>query len=77
MSVNIGDPAFGAVEVVGETFVVETEEVENGSVEIVERLYIVGRLPAEFVGAADADTGIHTGTHEPAGEAFDVVIAPA
>jgi len=55
--------------------VVKAEEMEDGGVEIVKDCHVIHGLPAEFIGRAVAETGLYAGFHQPAGEAFDVVVA--
>ncbi len=59
----------------GELFVIETEQVEEGGVEIVHvDLAVHGEVP-EVVGGAPGESGFHTAAGEPGGEAAGIVIA--
>jgi hypothetical protein len=49
--------------------------VEDGGVEVVERMDVFDGFLAEFVGVSGADAGLHAGTGHPAGEAVGIVIA--
>ena len=77
MPVDVGEAAFEAVVVVGEAFVVEAEEVEDGGVEIVDGSDVFFRFPAECVGGAMGVAALDAGAGEPGGEAFGVMVAPA
>lgn len=73
---HIREAAFEAVVVVAEAFVIETEEVKDGRVKVVNARDIDGGLPAELIGLAVVfGTGLHTSSGEDAGEAAGIVIA--
>jgi hypothetical protein len=76
VAVNVGEAAFETVVVVAEFFVLETEEVQDGGVEIIDAGDIDGGFPAKLIGLAMMfGSGLHTGPSENAGEAARVVIA--
>ena len=58
-----------------ELFEIQTEEVEDGGIEVVERVDVLDRLLAKFVGDAVADSGLHACAGHPAGEAIGVMVA--
>lgn len=60
---------------IGEGLVVDTELVEHGSVEVVYCNDFIDRGIAELVGAAVGDAGADTGTGEPEGEGFIMMVA--
>ena len=75
MAFHIRQSPLHAVVLEGEALVVEAEEVEDGGVEVVERVDVLHRALAEVVGHAVADAGLHARAREPAGEAIGVVVA--
>ena len=76
VAVDVGEAAFEAVVVVAEAFVIETEEVQDGGVEIIDAGDINGGFPAELIGLAMVSgSGLHAGSGEDAGEAAGIVIA--
>ena len=76
VAVDVGEAAFEAVVVVAEAFVIETEEVQDGGVEVIDAGDIDGGFPAELIGFAMVfGTGLHAGSGEDAGEAAGIVIA--
>src|SRR6266496_2587659 len=52
LAVNVGQTEIAAVVAVGELFVIETEQVENGGVEIVNVDFVFHGAIAEFIGDA-------------------------
>jgi hypothetical protein len=56
MPVNISEATLEAVVVVGEAFVVEAKDIEDGGVEIIDRGDIVDCLVAKFVRGSVAET---------------------
>ena len=77
VAVDVGEAEVAAGVGVGEFFVIEAEEVEDGGVEVVDGGDIDGGAAAEFVGLAIADAAFDTGAHHPGGEGVGVVIASA
>src|SRR5690349_11792029 len=57
-----------------ELFVIETKQVKDGGVEIVERMDVLHRALAKFVGDSVADAALHSGASQPAGEAVGIVV---
>jgi hypothetical protein len=55
LALDVGEAAGDAVVFEGEAFVVETEEVEDGGVEVVERVDVLDRALAEVVGGSVTD----------------------
>ena len=77
MAIDVGEPAFEPVVVIGEPLVIETEQVQYGRVEVVNRGDIHGRAPAEIVGGSVAHASLHACSHHPGREGVGVVVAPA
>ena len=73
---HVGEAALDAVVVDGEVFVIETEEVEDGGVEVVRGDGVVRGLEAKLIGGAVAHAAFHSGTGKPSGEAVRIVVAP-
>lgn len=74
---HVRQPAFGAVVVEAELFVVDTEEVEDGGVEVVDGGDVFDGFVAEFVGGAVAEGGFHARAHEKRGKPAGVVVTAA
>ena len=75
MAMNIREPPRSAVVVVGEPFVVEAEQVEDGRVEVVDVDHVFDGLVAELVGGTEAEPMLDARAGEPGGEALGVVVA--
>ncbi len=72
---DIGEAAWDAVVIEGEAFVIEAEEMEEGGVEVVERVDVFDRTASEFVRFSVTGAAFDAGTGHPAGETVGVVIA--
>lgn len=75
VAVDVGESSFQAVVVVGETFVVEAEEMEDGGVEVVDADGVLFGFGAEVVGGTVAVAFFNSGSGEEAGEGVGVVVA--
>ena len=75
MAVDVGEAEVSAGVAVGELFVIETHEVENGGVEVVDVDFVFDGCEAEFVGGAVGHAAFDTATGQPDGEAVVVVVA--
>ena len=73
---DIGEAEVAAAVAVGELFVIETEEVEQGGLEVVHVDAVLHGAEAEVVSGAVGLTAAHPGPGQPDGEAVVVVIAP-
>ncbi len=75
LTADIGEAMITSVVAEGELFVIETEQVEEGGVQIVHvDLAIHGEVP-EVVGGAPREPGFHATPGQPGGEAAGIVIA--
>ncbi len=72
---DVGESSFEAVVVVGEAFVVEAHEVEDGGVEVVDGDGVFFGFGAEVVGGAVGVSFFDSGSREEAGEGVGVVVA--
>ncbi len=75
MPFDVGQSPLHAVMLEGEAFMVEAKKMQNGGIEIVERVDVFGRAHAEFVGESVANARLNTRAGHPAGEAVWIVIA--
>src|SRR5437762_1200457 len=74
MTVNVGEPEIATGMAEGEFFVIETKQLENRRVKIVNVDLVFHRLKAEFVGGAvDVTPALPSAVH-PHGEAVVVVV---
>ena len=75
VAVDVGQAEVAAVVAVGEPFVIQAQEVEDGGVEIVMRDAVLDGVHAEFVGGAVGDATLDAAARHPHGEAVMVVAA--
>lgn len=74
VTMDIGKAAFEAIVVIGQAFVIETEEVEDGGVEVVDGGDVFSGFVAEVIGGSVGVGGFDSGSHEPGGEAVGVMV---
>lgn len=74
MPEDIGEPEVAPLETVGETQVIDPEEMQHRRVKIVHMHGILDRGVAELVGGAMGDTSLDPASAEEHGERIDVVI---
>src|SRR5687768_10192718 len=74
-AVNVGEAEVAARVTVGETLVIEAEQMENGGVEIVDVNRIFDCFEAEFVGGPVDCSPFDPTAREPNGKAVRIVIA--
>ena len=72
---NIGEPEVTAGVAVGELFVVESKEVQDGGVKVVNMHTVVNGTKTEFVRFTPCHAAADTATGEERGEAVMVVVA--
>lgn len=65
VSGDVGEPVIASVVAVGEFFVVEAHEVEDGGVEVVDVDFVVGDADAVVVRGAVDDAGFDAAAGEP------------
>ena len=58
MAVDVSKAVLATLELEGETFVVNAEEVENGGLEIVDMNLVSGHLEPEFIAGPMSVTGL-------------------
>ena len=76
MPVDVGESSRRTVVVIGESFVVEAEEVEDRRVEVVDVDDLLDSLVAELVGRPEAEAVPDAGAGQPGGEPLGVVSRP-
>jgi len=74
---HVRQSAFDAVVVVAESLVVESEKVQQGGVQIVNRRDVFHRLVPEVIRGAVAESGLHSRASKPHREPMRIMIAPA
>ncbi len=72
---DVGEAVVASAVAVGQVFVVEAEEVEEGGVEVVDVDGVLDGLVAVVVGAAEGEAGLGTAAGHPEGEALGIVVA--
>ena len=75
-AMHIGEAEVAALVTVGELFVVEAHEAEDGGVEVVDVHGVLGHVVTEVVGGAVGEAGLDTAAGHPEGEGLDVVVSP-
>src|SRR6184192_1541723 len=74
VAVDVGEAEVAALEAVGETLVVEAEEVEDGGLEVVDVVLFLDGGEAELIGLAD-DAVSDAAAGDVHGEGVDVMVA--
>lgn len=74
MAVDVGEAEIASGVVVGEAFVIEAEEVEDGGLEVVDVDFVLGDVEAEVVGFA-VGAGFGAAACHESGEGLWVVVA--
>src|SRR5690348_13573759 len=74
---DVGQAAFGAVVVERQAFMVETKNIQDCGVEIVNSGNILDGFVAELIGGAVAEAALNTGAGQPNCEPLGVMIAAA
>ena len=71
---KVGEAVVTALETVGQSFVVDSEQMKHRRVQIVHGDGILGDVETQFVGSAIFEPFFHTGAGHPEGETLPVVI---
>ena len=74
MAVDVGEAEVAAGVVVGEAFVIEAEEVEDGGLEVVDVDFVLSDMEAEVIGLA-VGSGFDAAASHEGGEGLGVVVA--
>ena len=72
---DVGEAEVSALGAVGEFFVVEAEEVEDGGVEVVDVDFVFDGVEAEFVGFSVGEAAFDAASGEDHGEGVGVVVS--
>lgn len=75
MPMHIGETALNSIMLEGQGFMVQTKEMEDGCVKVVDGKNVFHSFASEFIGAAVTHPAFHPGPGEPAGEAIGIMIA--
>src|SRR5437867_3863331 len=76
-AVHIGEPALNAVMIEGESLMVQSQQMEEGGVKVVDRADALDRLVTELVRCAVAESTFHSRPGQPHAESMRVVVAAA
>ena len=71
----IGEAEIPATVTVGQFFVIQTHEMEDGGMQVVDMHFFLDRRKAELVGGAIGHATLHPATRQPDAEAVVVVVA--
>src|SRR5438132_8932277 len=74
-ALHVGETEVPALELVRQALVVDAEEVEHGSVQVMHLDDIFDGVVAQLIGAAVRDAALDAAAGQPDGEALDVVVA--
>ena len=72
---HIGESEIPALETVGETLVIESEQVHEGGLEIVDVNFVFSDPKSQFVGSAVRIAAFYAPARHPHGEAVRIVVA--
>ncbi len=75
MSMDVGQSSFESVVIERQPFVIESHQVQERGVEVVDGGLVDGRFESELVAFAVAESLLHAGSGQEAGERTGVVIA--
>ena len=75
MAVHVGQPALDAVVVIHQPRVLDSEQVQDRGVEVVDRDRVLGDLVADFIRCAVRDPAFQARTGHPGGEGERVMVA--
>lgn len=75
MTGHICEPEIATGMAVGQFFVVEPEQGEQGRVEVVDVNFVLGRKPAIIVSGSVGETRLYASTGKPHGEPFGIMVA--
>ena len=76
VAVDIGEPEVAARVAVGETFVIESQDVQDCCVQIVEVDFVLDGVVAVVVGRTVAESRLDARARHPHGERLGIVVAP-
>jgi hypothetical protein len=71
---HVRQPAFDAVVVEAEPFVVQAQQMENGGVQVVNRRFFLDGLIAKSIGGSLTHGSLDAGPGQPDGETLGVVV---
>ena len=77
ISFSIGEPKIASGIFVGESPVIQSQQIENCGVEVVEVHWVVDGFSSEFVGGAVAEAAFDAASGHPEGKAGAIVSASA
>ena len=72
---NVGESSLDSVVIVGESFVIDAEEVQDGGVVVVPMDGFVDGFPADFVGCSPVESGFESTAGHPDGESVHIMIS--
>ena len=75
IAVDISEPEITTPEAIGQLLVINTQQVQNCSVEVMNVYWVLDGVVAQFVGTAMGNTALDPTTGRPNGKPTDVVIA--
>ena len=75
MAVNICQPVVASGIAVGEPFVIETEQMQDGCLQIMHVDFVFDRLEAKFIGRSVNKASFHASAGQPRRETIVVMVA--
>ena len=76
MAVHIRETTFGSVLSVGKLFMIQSQQVKYGGMEVVDVDLVLDRFVSKFICGSECKRRFDAGSHQPGGEALDVMVAP-
>src|SRR5262245_62514976 len=75
LTADVGEPEVAALEPVGQSGMVESQEVEDGGVQVVDMDRVLDRVEAQVVGTAERRARLDAAAGQPDREAVGVMVA--
>ena len=72
---NVGEPKIAALETVGQSLVIETKQMENGGLQIVNMHWIFRNGKAKLISLAIRKTGLHATACQHQAESIGEMVA--
>ena len=75
VAMHIGQSSLDSVVIVGEPLVIDSKQMQDGGVKVIDSHGVPGRLVREFVGLAEADSRLQPRAGHPRGEDVRMMVA--
>ncbi len=75
MAVHIRETTFGSILSVGKLFMIQSQQVKYGGMEVVDVDLILDGFVSKFICGTECERRFDACAHQPGGEALDVMVA--